>query len=85
VLAGTYLVYLVIRMLIPAVLIFSTIRVVPANQRSAVLRTYLGGVPDPGTTEVEQTGAQPARSELASYRSSSKGMPDLRKLPLVDW
>jgi hypothetical protein len=27
------------------------------------LRTYLGGVPDPRTTEVKQTGAEPTRAQ----------------------
>jgi hypothetical protein len=62
VLAGAYLAYLVIRMLIPAVLIFCTIRVVPASQRSALLQTYLGGDTASSGPASELTSAQPARA-----------------------
>lgn len=48
-----YLAYLAIRMLIPAVLIFCTIRVVPASQRSVLLQTYLGAAPDPSAAAAE--------------------------------
>jgi len=62
VLAGAYLAYLVIRMLIPAVLIFCTIRVVPANQRSVLLRTYLGGATGSSGPALKLPSAQPARA-----------------------
>jgi hypothetical protein len=62
VLAGAYLAYFVIRMLIPAVLIFCTIRVVPASQRSALLQTYLGSAAGSSGPASELTSAQPART-----------------------
>lgn len=57
VLAGAYLGYLVVRMLIPAVLIIATIGGVPAKQRSALLQTYLGACPLGDTSDHPQQQA----------------------------
>jgi hypothetical protein len=45
-----------------AQLIFCTIRVVPASQRSALLQTYLGGVTGSNGPANEPTNAQPVRA-----------------------
>jgi hypothetical protein len=73
VLAGAYLAYLVVRMLIPAVLIFCTIRMVPAGQRSALLQTYLGATSgfEPDRDPADQRSARPRA--VSAQASAAQG------------